>query len=202
MKAVLFDLGHVLVHYDHAQTIAGVASQCAAPLDSVGALIERVRSDLEVGRLDEQGFYALMRENAGATDDMEAFTAGFASGLARDEDALAYATELERRDDVIVGVISNTTEAHVHWLDANVPELRDFDLVMMSNEIGMHKPDPAVFRLALELLDIPAANALFVDDLAENVAGAKSVGMAGIVHASWPETRALIESWLAAQPAA
>ncbi|MGL4648121.1 MAG: HAD-IA family hydrolase, partial [Caldilineaceae bacterium] len=120
----------------------------------------------------------------------------FCAGLARDERALAYAVALEARDGVLVGVISNTNAIHVAWLDEHVPELRTFDLVMMSNEIGLEKPDPAAYRLALELLDVRAEDAIFVDDLAENVLAAQALGLAGIIHRSWDETPELLESWL------
>ncbi len=120
----------------------------------------------------------------------------FARGLRRDEAALAYALELEQRPNVLVAVLSNTNEAHVRWLDAHVPELRSFDLVMMSSELGVGKPDPAVFRLALELLDVEAHNALFVDDVAENVAAAQALGIGAIVHTDWATTRPQIEAWL------
>lgn len=198
MKAVLFDLGNVLVHYDHTQTIAGVAQICSAPVDDVRRILGEVQFDIETGRLSEEGFHAYLRAHAGAGDDQGAFAAAFNSGITRNESALAYAVELEQREGVVVAVISNTTETHAAWLDENVPELREFDLVMMSNEVGMRKPDPAIFRLALELLDVRPEEAIFFDDIAENVTGAQSLGIAGFVHTSWTESRPHLEAWLAA----
>lgn len=80
-------------------------------------------------------------------------------------------------------------DGHVLWLDEHVPELAEFDLVMMSNEVGLHKPDPEIFRLALELLAVEPAAALFIDDLAQNVAAAQALGLAGVVHTDWEITR-------------
>jgi putative hydrolase of the HAD superfamily len=136
-------------------------------------------------------------ERAQISADPLRFQQAFCSSLARIEPALAYALELQQRPGISVGVISNTNAAHVIWLDEHVPELDELDLVMMSNEIGMEKPDPAVFELALELLDVPAQQALFVDDIAENVQAAQRLGMAGLVHTDWTVTRPAIEAWLA-----
>ncbi len=201
-KAVLFDLGQVLVHYDHAQTIAGLAAVCGdgstqpAALARINTWLSSNSHALSTGRMETEAMHSLMRTQAGATESPEAFFNGFCAGLKRNEAALAYALELEATPNVLVAVISNTNAAHVRWLDAYVPELRSFDLVMMSNEISIYKPDPAVFRLALELLDVEAHNALFVDDAATNVAAAQALGMQGIVHSDWAITRPRIDAWL------
>lgn len=201
MKAILFDLGRVLIGYEHAQTIAGLAAICSngqSATEAVGALLHNLESDLTAGRMGAEALHAHFRAFAGATADANAFFAAFNQGISRDEAALAYALELERRPDLLVAVISNTNEAHVRWLDAHVPELRSFDLVMMSSELGVGKPDPAVYRLALELLDVDARHALFVDDVLENVEAAQVLGIHAIQHFDWAITRAQIEAWLQA----
>lgn len=198
MKALLFDLGCVLIHYDREACIAGLASFCAANRETVEALLDEVQRDLSLGAIDGADVFALFRQKSAAPDDFDSFVAAYAAGLSRDENALAYALELEARSDLLVGAISNTNELHVYWLDKQIPELRAFDLVLMSNEIGMKKPDAAVFRLALELLDVPAAATLFVDDQEPYVEAARALGLAGVVHCDWQETRRRIEEWLRA----
>jgi putative hydrolase of the HAD superfamily len=195
MKAVIFDLGRVLVHYDHVRTLSGLAAVCE-PGVNIPALLRDVLQPLQVGGLDSAGLHRYFCEHAGATPSLELFSEAFCAGLARDEGALAYATELEQQPNLLVAVISNTNAVHVAWLDEHVPELRSFDLVMMSNEMGLQKPDPAAYRLALEMLDVRAEEAIFVDDLVENVIAAQALGMAGIVHRSWAETPGLLEEWL------
>ncbi|MGL4648984.1 MAG: hypothetical protein ACRC1H_06235, partial [Caldilineaceae bacterium] len=136
MKAVLFDLGRVLVHYDHVRTLSGLAAVCE-PGANIPALLRDVLPSLQVGSMDCDGLHAWFRHHAGASPTAGPFCEAFCAGLARDERALAYAVALEARDGVLVGVISNTNAIHVAWLDEQVPELRTFDLVMMSNEIGL-----------------------------------------------------------------
>jgi putative hydrolase of the HAD superfamily len=200
MKALLFDLGRVLIGYDHAQTVAGLVSVCeegAVSPEVVAALLQSVSNELTAGSMDPDELHTYFQSHARATSDANAFYAAFTRGISRDEEALAYALELEQRPNVLVAVISNTNAMHVRWLDAHLPELSTFDLVMMSNELGVGKPDPAVYRLALELLDVEASQALFVDDVEENVAAARALGIHGIVHSDWAITRPQIEAWLA-----
>ena len=57
-----------------------------------------------------------------------------------------------------------------------------FDTVVISGEVGLRKPDPAIYRLAAERLRLSPAEVVFVDDLAPNVRAAAAVGMVGVHH--------------------
>ena len=73
-------------------------------------------------------------------------------------------------------------------LSNGVPEIVDvirrhrdladfFDAVIISCEVGCAKPDPAIYRMALERLGVGARDALFVDDLPQNVDAAAALGL-------------------------
>jgi putative hydrolase of the HAD superfamily len=55
-----------------------------------------------------------------------------------------------------------------------------FDAVVISGEVGMRKPEPAIYFHTAELLDVPASACVFVDDLPSNVQAAAEVGMVGV----------------------
>lgn len=57
-----------------------------------------------------------------------------------------------------------------------------FDDLVVSAEVGMAKPDPAVFRLAAERLGVAPAECVFVDDWDQNVEAARALGMRGVLH--------------------
>ncbi len=196
MKAVIFDLGNVLIHYDHQATCAGLAAVCQMDAQAIRLLLAEVGHDAGLGKLDLNDLHRFLQERAGATPDLDSFWVALCAGMSRNEPALAYAVELQQRPDVTVAVISNTNDGHVLWLDEHAPELAEFDLVMMSNEVGLLKPDAEIFELALKLLDLPASHAIFVDDLSANVEAAQALGMAGVVHQDWSLTRPQIEAWL------
>jgi glucose-1-phosphatase len=196
LKAILFDLGRVLVHYDHQATLTATAALWQLTVDEFGAIMQDVGESLGNGAMDAETFYNFLRERTARDLSFEAFITAFAAGIQRDDSALTYALSLQQRSELTVAIMSNTNAAHVLWLDEHLPELREFDLVMMSNEVGLTKPDPAVFELALELLDILPEQAIFIDDIAANVDAARTLGMAGIVHQDWHVTRPAIEAWL------
>jgi putative hydrolase of the HAD superfamily len=64
-----------------------------------------------------------------------------------------------------------------------------FDVVVISGEVGMRKPEPEIFRYATDLLGVPPAECVFVDDLTANVTAAKSLGLTVVLHRSYDETR-------------
>jgi putative hydrolase of the HAD superfamily len=197
LKAVIFDLGRVLIDYDHSQTLAAVATISQCDVAAIRTLYAEIALAAGTGELDAAAIHDFFVTRAGAPAGRELFQQAFCVSMRRIEAALAYTVALQQRPDLTVGVISNTNAAHVEWLDDHVPELDELDLVMLSNEVGLEKPDPAIFELALELLEVAPHQALFVDDVPENVQAAQALGLAGIVHSDWAETRAAIEAWLA-----
>lgn len=63
-----------------------------------------------------------------------------------------------------------------------------FDAVVISGEVGMRKPEPAIYLHTLDLLGCAPEEAVFVDDLGKNVRGAAAVGIIGVHHRSYTET--------------
>jgi len=197
MCAILFDLGNVLVRYAHDATVAAVAALYGVAPATLSQALTAQETDFGLGLLAVPDFLTSLIRSLGREIDAGRFARAFCAGLARDDAALAYALSLQKRAPVQIGAISNTNEIHVVWLDQHIPELAGFELVMMSNEVHLLKPDPAIFELALEGLAMPAAQVLFIDDLAANVEAAQALGMTGIVHADWAVTPVQIEAWLA-----
>ncbi|WP_103348531.1 HAD-IA family hydrolase [Amycolatopsis sp. CA-128772] len=65
-----------------------------------------------------------------------------------------------------------------------------FDALVFSGEVGVAKPDPAVYLIAADRLGLPATHCAFVDDSATNIRGAVQAGMVGVQHRSVGETLA------------
>lgn len=196
MKAVIFDLGNVLVNYDGVDTFTAVSQLASISLDEIYGHYQQHEHTFGTGQLSGLAYYQKLDEAFGLSASYDRFAAAFCRNQQRNETALAFARELQGRANVTVGIISNTNGVHASWLHTNLPELEQFDSVILSNEVGLLKPDPAIYELALNQLGISAEQALFVDDLAENVAGGTAVGLTGYLHKDWPDTRRFIENWL------
>jgi putative hydrolase of the HAD superfamily len=69
-----------------------------------------------------------------------------------------------------------------------------FDDVVISGEVGLRKPEPEIFLLAARRLELKPDECVFVDDLELNVDGSRAVGMTGILHTAYDETRHALET--------
>jgi epoxide hydrolase-like predicted phosphatase len=143
---------------------------------------------VETGELTAEqfavGLAALLSERAGREIPADGLLAGLFGGLRLDERMLA-AVAAARRAGVRTGLLSNS------WDRAAYPRERFdglFDDLVISGEVGLRKPDPAIFTLAAQRLNLPATACVFVDDLEANVQAAQAVGMTGVHHRTADET--------------
>ena len=102
-----------------------------------------------------------------------------------------------RRGGVRTGLLSNS------WGFEGYPRERFgelFDAVVISGEVGLRKPDPAIYALAADRLGLPAAACVFVDDLDTNVHAAEAAGMTGVVHTGAEHTLPRLAALLGVDP--
>ena len=107
---------------------------------------------------------------------------------------------VERLDAAGVPLFAITNFGHEFWegFRPTQPVFDRFRDIVVSGTEKMMKPDPAIYRLAIERFGIDPAGALFIDDVAANVAGAESVGIAGhrFVDAATLERELVARSYL------
>jgi len=106
------------------------------------------------------------------------------------------AVRAARRAGIRTGLISNSWGAGRYDRDS-FEEL--FDGVVISGEVGLNKPDAAIYELGAERVGLPPAECVFVDDLRENCEGAEAVGMTAILHRGADETLPRLEELLGIQ---
>ena len=76
------------------------------------------------------------------------------------------------------------------WGDFYPRDLWDgmFDVVVISGEVGMRKPDSEIFHLTLDHMELGPSDCVFVDDLPHNITAAADLGIVGVRHVSYDET--------------
>ena len=162
------------------------------PLTAPTELIQK----FVIGEINGRNFHKQLVPLIGLDPDYDTFYKAFNSTQRRNNAAIAYAVELQQRPDILVGIISNTNPTHADWLRTHIPEFAMFTSVILSNDVGLLKPDPTIYQLCLNQLGMTPQQAIFIDDLPANIKGARALGMSGIVHSDWEETREILEEWL------
>ncbi len=110
---------------------------------------------------------------------------------------------VERLDAAGVPLFAITNFGHEFWegFRPTQPVFDRFRDIIVSGTEKLIKPDPAIYRLAISRFGIEPAGALFIDDVAANVAGAESVGIAGhrFVDVATLEAELVARSYLPAR---
>lgn len=118
-------------------------------------------------------------------------------GLVEPDQAILTAAEKARATGLRTGVLSNSWglrpfDPYSGW------ELEHrFDVLVISEQTGTRKPDPAIYRLAAERLGLPPEQCVFVDDLPHNLEPARALGMSVILKTSADQLLTDLEGLLA-----
>ena len=108
------------------------------------------------------------------------------------EQAMIDAVSAARAAGIRTGLITNSWGTGIY---ERAP-MSIFDGTVISGDVGLHKPEPAIYELGAERIGLEPAACIFVDDLRENVAGAEAVGMTAVLHRDPATTIAELEDLL------
>jgi putative hydrolase of the HAD superfamily len=200
-RACVFDVGGTLVHPDWPR-LAALAEEVAGSrfsdeemrrafgemLKTVGAEVQRSNAPAAVERGPHwtfRGMYGCLGLGADACESLVGRIDRAHSErhiwCGADPEAASVIEGL-RRAGLLVAVISNTEDGRLKDSLAAAGLADKFDLTVDSHVVGLRKPDPAVFRYALERLGVGAAEAAFVgDSYAHDALAARAVGMRAVL---------------------
>jgi epoxide hydrolase-like predicted phosphatase len=153
---------------------------------------------LERGEMEVPHFEAelakRLRTHDGRPVEAEGLLSRMFSGFGR-EPAMAGVVRRARQQGIRTALLSNS------WGLDYPREGWDqmFDVVVISGEVGMRKPEPAIYRHTATLLGVEPQECVFVDDLRPNVRGAVDVGMVGVHHVTPEETIVELEALFGVQ---
>ena len=189
IRAVVFDIGGVLEPPFDDVLIPELAALIGIPTAHLAARRAAVAAALSDGRLTLHDFYARLLADGGHPVDAPRVVARHlevyeATAAPLDVRVLALLERLRPRH--IVACLTNT-EIEVARFNRERGLYRPFDRAYLSTDLGLHKPDRAIFEHALRDLGCPAKETAFTDDKAENVAGARAAGIHGIHYQDFEE---------------
>lgn len=146
---------------------------------------------LETGEIEPAEFERRFGPRLGVAETDGLIARMFAA--VRPEERVVGAVRAARGAGVRTGLISNSWGTSIYD-----PEALEgmFDTVVISGDVGLHKPQPEIYRLAAERLGVEPDECVFVDDLRENVRGAEEVGMTAVLHRDTEETVSRLEELL------
>ncbi len=175
----LFDLGNTLIKLAYERVLERVCRSASLRRDELLELLEEPGGyrDMERGAVTFREFYEFIADKAGYRgslhDFREIWSDFFDGAIPGTEDLLDRIRAKYR-----IAFLSNSNEVHAELIPRRFSTLfRKDDRFVFSHRFRAAKPDPEIFRRALEIMGALPQHVVFVDDLMENVLAARSEGM-------------------------
>jgi epoxide hydrolase-like predicted phosphatase len=211
IQAVISDFGGVLTT-PLARSFEVFADRTGMSMPELGAALAAIVAregvhplyELECGRITEaqflEGLERALLAQVGREIPCDGFAEALWSGLEPNPPMIALMAELRGAGYRMVLLTNNVREWEPRWR-ALAPIDDIFELVVDSAYVGMRKPDPEIYELALQTLGLPGEACLFVDDLERNCTAAATAGMVAVVYRDAEQATAEIRAALSANGA-
>ena len=182
IEAVIWDLGGVIVRTENLAPRDALAERLGLSRAELNHIVfeSDARFSAQLGEIDGDAHMQTISEKFGLS--LQEFRQNFFGGDRVDKELVAFIRDL--RPKWKTALLSNALSNLRSFLSETWKISDAFDLIVVSAEEGLMKPDPAIYQLTLNRLGVLAHAAVFIDDLAANVQAAVDSGMLGIVFES------------------
>lgn len=196
IRAVFWDFGGVIQRTEYQTPRQRLAERFGMDYHDLDKLVFQsgTAAQATLGEIGENEHWQAVAGRLKVNENEVArIKAQFFAGDVIDRELVQFIRALRRRAHV--GLISNAWDgmrAHLQregLLDA-------FDSLVVSAEVGAAKPDARIYRMALDQAKVKAEEAVFVDDMPENIEACRQIGMKGILFQDSREVIAQLEAVL------
>jgi len=193
LRAVIFDIGRVLVRLDVARAVADLSDGLSLGPDELWSAIQDDPqwSDWQEGRIPPHDWYLHITKRLGSKLKFAEFRDAWNRTLdpepLQTRDLFAVLAKSKR-----LALLSNTDPIHVAYLEANYDFFEFFPAAarIYSCSVKASKPSPVIFQAALKAIKAKAAETVFIDDILDYVQAARMLGLQGIHYRNPPQLRA------------
>jgi putative hydrolase of the HAD superfamily len=188
VRAVIFDFGGVLCFHPSEDRFKRIADLLGLSVPDLLRLFWANRVEYDAGLVDSRAYWSRIAEAAGKTMD-DALLRTLVQYEVElwnnyDQRIMRWAAHL-RSSGIRTAILSNLPRPLGLALRATPGFLDPFDHVTFSYELKMVKPEAAIYDDAVRGVRVSPSEALFLDDKAENVAGARAAGLQAEVYTTW-----------------
>jgi putative hydrolase of the HAD superfamily len=197
---VIFDYGRVLTGVPDPAAYAELLRITGLSADRLDQFYWKDRNAYDEGKLTGIGFWRQIARDEGlklTEPDIAELNLWDARMWTRGDPAMLDWQLAIKDRGLLTAIVSNMGDSVHEHMVRELRWLSRFDVLVWSYQLGIVKPDPAIYRYALEKLGTQPAETLFIDDKAENVDAAVALGMKGIIFSDVEKLRTdLVESGL------
>ncbi|MCI0537491.1 MAG: HAD family phosphatase [Verrucomicrobiales bacterium] len=182
-KAVVFDLGKVLLHFDYGIAAEKFERRCALSTGGIRQAIDQspLLHGFETNQLSTEQFFAALSEATGFEGDLAAFSEIFCNVFSPIEPMIRLQAQLRERG-LPTYIFSNTNFLQIEHIRRSYPFFANFDGYVLSCEHGVMKPDQELYEVVERLTGRRGRDLLYIDDRAENIDAGAERGWQTIHH--------------------
>jgi putative hydrolase of the HAD superfamily len=184
IEAVVFDFGNVLTLPPLEHEFAALVELCGLERRTFDTQYTARRREYDRGTIDGPRYWSLVMRSAGAPPAPELVRRLIEQDIVAwsriNEPVLAWAREL-RKAGFRTGILSNMPADILRGMRKRFPWIEEFEVTVFSCELGTVKPEAEIYRACLGGLALPGSRVLFLDDIQENVEGARKEGMKALL---------------------
>lgn len=182
----IFDLGNVIVDIDFNRVFGAWSDFARVPLATLkqNFVMGETFEQHERGEISDEAFAEKLCHELEIPLSYEQFAHGWqAIFVGLRPEVIAIMNALRARGERVV-VLSNTNRLHTTFWPDEYPEIRAAaDHVYLSQEMGMRKPEARIYEKVLESEGFSASECVFFDDNADNIEGARRLGINSVLVA-------------------
>lgn len=182
IKTVIWDMGGVILRSEDWTPRRELAAQYGMTLESMHAFVfESEGSKLAtLGRIPEESYWKTLGDQLQLDPEtLNEFQKQFWGGDRLDQKLADFIRSL--KPNYTTALLSNAWTNVRNILTKSKTCIDAFHVAVFSCEVGLAKPDPAIYNLILRLCSTEPEEAIFVDDFVENIEAANKLGIHGIL---------------------
>jgi HAD superfamily hydrolase (TIGR01509 family) len=175
-RIIFFDLGNVLVFFDHQKMCRQVADYSGLELEAVQSVMQKYGDPYERGEVNSRVVHDELCQLAQKQLHFETLMHAVSDIFEPNVEVISIALELKEKGHPLF-LLSNTCEAHFAHASSQFPFLKHFDGYVLSYEVGARKPEKKIYEKALEIAGCQIRDCFYTDDVLPYVESARSMQM-------------------------
>jgi FMN phosphatase YigB (HAD superfamily) len=182
-KAVVFDIGNVLLDFDYGRTARAIEKSCKLSAPELHKHLAKspLFDAFESGQINGEKFFSEFQKISCFSGPIDEFAERFGDIFTENPEMIAFNENLRARE-IPTYILSNTNEFSIRWIRKRYPFFANFSGYIFSHEHGCMKPGAHIYEVVEEMSGLRGPALFYMDDREENIAAAQVRGWQAVHH--------------------
>jgi len=189
IKAIFFDIGGVLINIHPDRTFEYISKSTGVKIQILKeSFPENIHNEYEKGKISNNEWFSEYKKSLPELSNLTEKTFWKAWNLLLGKEKKTIDLVKSLKPNYSIWLLSNTNPKHIQDEIKNKYEFPSLiDGAVYSFEVGKRKPSYDIYKIATEMAGVGAHEALFIDDLSENIIAAKEIGITSFLFTTFEQ---------------